>query len=100
MTRQTWTTSEQKEWLEARKEGFLEAKQKDTTSKEFFPVLTKEFREKWPVPPVTNDEISNAGSADLAMKIKRDNYDKVHAYYFKRRRELTKAYVAFTQLVS
>jgi hypothetical protein len=39
------------------------------------------------VPPVTNDEISNAGSADLAMKIKRDNYDKVHAYYFKRRRD-------------
>jgi hypothetical protein len=75
---QTWTNPEQKEWLEARKEGFLEAKQKETTSKDFFPVVTKEFREKWPVPPVTNNEIAKAGSVNLAMKTKWENYDKVH----------------------
>jgi hypothetical protein len=81
MTRHTWTTPAQKEWLEAKKERFLEAKQNDTT-KEFFPAISKEFREKWPVPPVTDTETSKAGSADLAMKIKRENHDKVRAYYF------------------
>jgi hypothetical protein len=86
MTCQTWTTSEQREWLEAQKGRFLEAKQKDTSSKEFFPAVSKDFREKWPVPPVTNAEISSTGSVDLAMKTKWENYVKVCTYYFKRKR--------------
>ena len=77
MTCQTWTTPEQKKWLEARKEGFLDAKQKETTSKDFFPVVTKEFCEKWPVPTVTDNEIAKAGTVNLATKIKWENYDKV-----------------------
>jgi hypothetical protein len=64
MTRQTWTTPEQKEWLEAQKEAFLEAKQNGTTSKEFFPAVSKDFREKWPVPALTSAETSKADSAE------------------------------------
>jgi hypothetical protein len=101
MTRQTWTTVEQRQWLEARKPRFLEAKQNETTSKDFFPAVCKDFREKWPVPQVTDDEISKAGSNELASKIKREKYDKVRAYYFKKNvRRLTKSYVACTRVVS
>ena len=84
MTRQTWTTNDQKEWLDARKTAFLEAKQKELTSKEFFPQVVQEFREKWPVPPVTENEINFAGSVELATKVKRDKYDKACADYCKR----------------
>jgi hypothetical protein len=84
MTRQTWTTFEQREWLEARKSRFLEAKQNETTSKEFFPAVSKEFREKWPVPPATDDEVSKAGSIELASKVKREKYDKVRAHHSNR----------------
>lgn len=84
MTRQTWTTPEQWKWLERQKSRFFDAKQKETTSKGFFPQVSKDFREKWPVPPVTEDEISTAGSAELAMKNKRDKYDKVCAYQFEK----------------
>jgi hypothetical protein len=80
MTRQTWTTNDQKEWLDVRKSAFLESKQKDLASKEFFPLVVREFREKWPVPPVTESEISFAGSVELATKVKRDKYDKVCAH--------------------
>lgn len=101
MTRQTWTTTEQREWLEERKPGFLEAKQNETTSKEFFPAVSKEFREKWPVPQVMDEEISKAGSIELASKIKREKYDKVRAYYFKKYvLRLTKSCIAYTRVVS
>lgn len=82
---QTWMTAEQKYWLEAWKQWFLKAKQNETTFKEFFPTVTNEFCEKWPMPPVTEDEISSAGSADLVMKTKWDNSNKVHNYYFKKK---------------
>jgi len=55
----------------------MESKQNETTSKEFFPLVTKEFRDKWPVPPVTENEILDAGSVELAMKVRTDKYDKV-----------------------
>jgi len=85
MTRQTWTTNDQKEWLEARKTAFLEAKQKELTSKEFFPLVMQEFREKWPVPAATEDEITFAGSVELATKVKRDKYDKACPDYCERK---------------
>jgi hypothetical protein len=47
MTRHTWTTPEQKEWLESQKAAFLEAKQKGNSAlKEFFSNTFKGFREK------------------------------------------------------
>jgi hypothetical protein len=100
MTHQPWTTPEQMQWLEERKEIFLEAKQKDTTSKDFFPLVCKEFREKWPVAPVTEYKTSKAGSTDLAMKAKRESYDKVHLLFQERETNLTKAYIAYMKLVS
>jgi hypothetical protein len=76
MTRHPWTSEDQREWLESRKTEYLA-----TASKEFFPTLFKDFREKWPVPPVTQEEIEeNDGSIDLANKKKREKYDKVRAY--------------------
>jgi hypothetical protein len=86
MTRKSWATSEQREWLEGRKGDFLESKRNETSAKEFFPNVCKDFREIWPVPPVTNAETSKAGSVDLAMKTKRDDYDRVCTYYLKRKK--------------
>jgi len=78
MTRRKWTTEEQEGWLQQRKSAFLEANQKKSAAKEFFPVVLKEFHEKWPMPPVTEKEITDAGSVELAMKAKQGKYDKVH----------------------
>ena len=73
-----WTTDDQKEWLEQRKAAFIEAKQKGSPAlQEFYTVAFVEFREKWPMDPVTSDKVTAAGSAELATKIKRDKYDKV-----------------------
>jgi hypothetical protein len=82
MTRRKWTTEEQETWLEQWKTAFLEANQKKSAAKEFFPVMTKEFREKWPVPPVTEQEIIEAGSVELATRVKVGKYDKVQINCF------------------
>ena len=83
MARQTWTTVEQKYWLESQKAAFVEAKEKGHAAlKELCLTIFKEFREKWPVPPVTEEEISAAGSIELATKIKRDKNDKVSTQSF------------------
>jgi hypothetical protein len=80
MTRQSWTTNVQKEWLEPRKAAFIEAKQKGPAAlKDFCQGIYKEFREKWPVSPVTETEIAAASSAEHATRNKRDKYDKVCA---------------------
>jgi hypothetical protein len=95
MTRRKWTTEEQEAWLDLRKAAFLEANQKKNAGKEFFPIVTKEFREKWPVPPVTEQEINDAGSAELAMRAKQGKYDKVctqHLVTFPRKEGLTDIY--------
>ena len=85
MTRTPWTTNDQKDWLESRKSEYLAANINKTAAKEFFPAVFKEFREKWPVPPVTQDDIEEAnGSMEIATKVKRDKYDKVWACYNKR----------------
>jgi hypothetical protein len=77
MTRQKWTTEEQEAWLEERKPAFLLANQKKCAARNFYPDLVKEFRNKWPVPPVTQAEIDDAGSVELATRVKRDKYGKV-----------------------
>lgn len=81
MGRHTWTTDEQKEWLDTRKAAFLEAKEKGHAAlKELCSTIFKEYREKWPIPPVTEDETSAAGSSEMATKIKRNKNDKVFAH--------------------
>ena len=83
MTHPTWTTPEQKVWLEAHKAAFLEAKQKGNTAlKEYCLEIFKGFHEKWPVTPVSETEIVAAGSVELATKIKCEKYDQVWACHF------------------
>jgi hypothetical protein len=83
MVRQAWTTLEQKDWLDSHKATFLEEKQKGNSAlKEFFSIVFKEFREKWPVPPVTEDEITKAGSSGHATNTKCDRYDRVCVHSF------------------
>ena len=82
MTRQKWTTPEQEAWLEERKPDFLLTNQTKSAAKTFYPDLVKEFRDKWPVPAVTQAEIDDAGSIELATRAKRDKYDKVRTCPF------------------
>ena len=84
MTRSPCTSNDQKEWLESRKTEYLAANMNNKAAKEFFPDIFKDFREKWPVPPVTQEEIDEAdGSIELATKNKRNKYDKVSILYLK-----------------
>lgn len=77
MTRAKWTTKDQEAWLEERKPAFIAANQKKCAAKEYFPLITKEFRDKWPTPPVTPKEIEDAGSLEMATRVKINKYDKV-----------------------
>lgn len=77
MTRHKWTTKEQETWLDERKPAFLVANQSRTAAKDFFPHVVKEFRDKWPVPPPTQEEMGDAGSLEMAERVKKGLYDKV-----------------------
>jgi hypothetical protein len=82
MTRPTWTTPDQKKWLEPQKAAFIEAKQRGNAAlKEYCLEIFKEFRELWPVQAVTESETTEAGSVELATKAKRDKYDQVCLLY-------------------
>lgn len=83
MTCHSWTTDNQREWLEAKKSTFIDTKQKGNTAlKEFYQDVFREFCEQWPMLPITADEISAAGSTELATKVKCDSYDKVCHHHF------------------
>lgn len=81
MTRQKWTSDEQEAWLELQKPAYIEANQKKTAAKDFFPTVTKEFSEKWPMSPVTQQEVDEAGSRERATQVKQAKYDKVSTFY-------------------
>jgi hypothetical protein len=84
MTRSPWTSNDQKEWLESRKTEYLAANMNNKAANETFPDIFKDFRKKWPVPPVTQEEIDEAdGPIELATKNKRNKYDKVSILYLK-----------------
>ena len=75
----TWTTDSQEEWLKARIDAFLKAHQNKKLSKEFFPVVVKEFRDQWPVPALTTEEIAAEPTVERALVVKRQKYDQVRA---------------------
>ena len=77
-------TNEQEEWLEEWKGTFIEANQRKAAAKEFFPSVCREFRAKWPLPPVTVEEIEKSGSVEGATKSKQQKYDQVGAYRYRR----------------
>lgn len=89
MPRQRWATKEQEVWLEERNPAFLLANQKKAAAKDFFPLVVQEFRDKWPVPPVTQEEINAAGSLEVATRGKKNKYDKVYPLLFRVRERLT-----------
>jgi len=68
---------EQEAWLEEQKPAFLLTNQTKCVARNFYPNLVKEFHDKWPVPPVTQAEIDDAGSVEHATRVKGDKYDKV-----------------------
>ena len=76
MTHALWVNKDQHDWLESR----IEANQRKAAAKYFFPDVIKDFRKKWPVSPVTPEEVEKAGSEEPATKKKRDKYDKVHGH--------------------
>jgi hypothetical protein len=83
MTRKPWTTPEQLAWLTARKSAFLEAFKNINAKKAsegFRLEVCKDFREKWPVPPVTKEEIEAADNVDEAKATKLKKYDAVRYY--------------------
>ena len=88
MTRKRWTTDSQEVWLKARIEGFIKAHHDKTLSKEFLPVVVKQFRDLWPVPPLTTEEAADT-TVELAMKNKHQKYDQVQSFPLKKRPWLT-----------
>lgn len=77
MTRKAWTTDLQKEWLEARLATFREAQAQKTVMKQFFPEILKAWKEEWPIPPPTVEEISEAGSLQKAKAVKTKSQETV-----------------------
>lgn len=77
MTRAKWTTDEQEAWLNSHMTAFLAANQTKSAAKVFFPNVVKEFREKWPLPPLTPEEIKDAGNAEFALRVQKSKHDKV-----------------------
>jgi hypothetical protein len=76
MPRARWTTAEQFNWLEAQMPKFLQAVGRDATS-EFYKQTKKDFWEKWPLQPVTQAEIDEAGSVEKAEAPKREKTNSV-----------------------
>ena len=66
MGKRRWTTTEQRDWLEARIPAFTEAQQTKSAASTFFPDVHKEWRESWPTPAPSEDEIKQWGSAEIA----------------------------------
>ncbi|KAF9538810.1 hypothetical protein CPC08DRAFT_771072 [Agrocybe pediades] len=76
MPRSKWTSPEQHAWLKSRFPEFLLDNQERMAAKKFFPNVTKEFRELWPVEELTEAEIAKAGSVESAKQQKDKIYDK------------------------
>ena len=78
MTRRKWTTSDQEEWLKTRLPEFSDAQANKTTSKEFFPTVLRDWRNLWPTPTPTPEEVTQAGNVEKATQKKKADEDTVH----------------------
>jgi hypothetical protein len=81
MTRRKWTTPEQEEWMKSRLAGFCNAQVNKTTSKDFFPIVFKEWRRTWATPDPTPEEISEVGSVKKATQKKKKEEEAVGFYF-------------------
>ena len=77
MTRCKWTSGDQEEWLKSHIPRFSDAQVNKTTTKEIFPEILKEWREAWPCPGPTPEEIAQAGSVEKATQKKRSEENAV-----------------------
>ena len=77
MTRCKWTMTNQEDWLKECFVEFANAQVNKTTSKEFFPMVLKEWRNVWPTPDATPEEVTQAGSVEKATKKKRTEEDSI-----------------------
>ena len=77
MTRRKWTTPDQEDFLKSHLAGFGDAQVNKTTSKEFFPVIYKEWRKVWPTPNPTPEEITEAGNIEKATLKKKNEEEAV-----------------------
>jgi hypothetical protein len=77
MTRRKWTTTNQEEWLKSHLGEFSDAQANKNTSKEFFPAIFKEWRNAWPTPDPTPEEITKAGNVEKGKQKKKAEEDAV-----------------------
>ena len=77
MTCRKWTTPDQEDWLKSHLAGFSDAQVNKTTSKEFFPVVFKEWRKSWPTPDPSPEEITEEGNIEKAKSMKRTEEEAV-----------------------
>ena len=66
MGRKRWTTSEQTAWLTSRIPRFLKAK--GPASTHFQNTVFIEWKNEWPLPPPTDDEIAKAKGSKKKAK--------------------------------
>ena len=71
MTHRKWTTTNQEDWLKEDLVEFSNAQVNKTTSKEFFPMVLKEWRNVWPTSDATPEEVTQARSIEKAAQKKR-----------------------------
>jgi hypothetical protein len=81
MTRRKWTTTDQEEWLKSYLADFGNAQANKTTTKQFFPEILKEWRNAWPTPGPTPEEIRQAESVEKATQKKRAEEDAVRTVH-------------------
>ena len=77
MTRHKWTMTNQEDWLKAHLAEFGNAQVNKTTSKEFFLTILKDWRNAWPTPEATPEEVTKAGSVQKATQKKRAEEDAI-----------------------
>ena len=70
MTQKAWTVDLQKKWLEAQLSTFCEAQAQKTVMKQFFPKILKAWKEEWPIPLPTDEEVAEVGSLEKAKAVK------------------------------
>lgn len=81
MTRRKWTTPNQEEWLKSHLADFSNAQANRTTS-EFFAPIFKEWRNAWPTPDPTPDDIRQSGNVEKATHKKRAEEEVVSLITF------------------
>ncbi|KIJ90502.1 hypothetical protein K443DRAFT_116510 [Laccaria amethystina LaAM-08-1] len=82
MGRRRWTTDGQGTWLAGHLDAFIDSQLEKTTVKNFFPKVIKEWREAWPLPDPTQEELAAAKSPEDAIQKKRTKEDeRVKAWF-------------------